>query len=79
MLLIADAAGDDEPALFQSRKFTLRGARARARLPNQLRCVEAPFRLAEEHAEHALLRLREQRIGQTAVETKLDSSPIPVR
>lgn len=55
MLLIADAAGDDQAAVLESRKFPLRGSRARTGVPNQLGRIDAPVGLAEKHTEDALL------------------------
>jgi hypothetical protein len=64
VLLITDAAGDDEAALFEPREFPLRGAGAGAGISDQLRGVKAPVRLAEKHAKNALLRLGKQRVRQ---------------
>jgi hypothetical protein len=47
--LIADTAGDDQAAVLEPRKFTLRGAGTGASIPNQLGCVETSMRLTKEH------------------------------
>ena len=64
MLLVANPTSDEETALFELRKFPLRGAGPCARVTNQLRGVEAALRLAEECPEDALLRLRQQSVRQ---------------
>jgi hypothetical protein len=51
--------------MFEPCQFALRGSRAGAGIANQLGCIEAPFGLAEEHAEDALLRLGKERIRET--------------
>ena len=60
VLLIANTAGDDETAAFESCKFTLRCAGTGASIPNQLGCVETSLGLTKEHAKDTLLRFRNQ-------------------
>jgi hypothetical protein len=64
MFLMANPSRRDQAASLQLRKFALCRSRARARVPNQLRGVEATLGLAEKHTEDALLCPREQRIRQ---------------
>src|SRR5688572_19738926 len=61
---MANPSRRDQPAALQLRKFALARSRARARIPNQLRGIEAALGLAEQHTEDALLCLGEQRIRQ---------------
>src|SRR5712691_693940 len=61
---MANAARHDQPAPLQFRQFALRRSRSRACVPNQLRCVKTPLRLAEKHTEDALLCLGQQSICQ---------------
>src|SRR5262245_1875870 len=64
MLLMANPSGQDQAALFQLCKFALRSSRARARVANELRRVEATLRLAEKHTQNALLCPCKKRICQ---------------
>jgi hypothetical protein len=61
---MANPSRRDQPACLQLRKFALCRSRTRARVPNQLRGIEAALGLAEKHTEDALLCLRKQRIRQ---------------
>src|SRR5690606_37512886 len=73
VLLIADAAGDNEAAVFESCEFALCRSRTRTGIPNQLRGVEAAVRLAEKYTQDALLRLGEQRIREALPSTSIGS------
>ena len=66
VFLLADAASGDEPAALQSRQLPLRRSRPGSCPADEFRGVEAPVRLAEQQAEHALLRPGEQRVGQAS-------------
>jgi hypothetical protein len=67
MLLIANSVRDDQAALLKSRQLALCGAGPSAGIPNQLGRVETSLRLAKEHAQDTLLRLRKQRVCEASV------------
>ena len=64
VLLVADRSQGDEPAASERGQLALHRARAHASQADQLVCVEAPRRLAEQQREDALLCSREERIGE---------------
>jgi hypothetical protein len=66
VLLVADASRDNQPALLQPGKLALRRSGASAGVPNELRCVKAPLRIAEQYAKYTLLCFGEQRIRQAS-------------
>ena len=63
VLLVADAPCGDQSARKQARQLAVHGADAHAGQAHDLVRVEAARRIAVEEAQYALLRLREERIG----------------
>src|SRR5204862_1565771 len=64
VLLRSEPADHDQARRLQPRQLALDRARTGAGPTDQLGCVEAALRLAEQKREHALLRVREERIGE---------------
>src|SRR2546425_10204862 len=64
VLLLSHAGDGYETGGLEPRQLTLHRARPGIREPDHLVRIEASVRVAEEHTEHALLHLREQRIAK---------------
>ncbi|HEX7181500.1 MAG TPA: hypothetical protein VF756_06625, partial [Thermoanaerobaculia bacterium] len=65
VLLIAHSRHRDQPALGKANQLAMRRAGAGVCQRDELGAAKAPFRLAEEQGEHALLDRREESIGQS--------------